>query len=144
MTVALKNEECAPTYRLHKMQALNDMCISKFQGMVRPGKNIFIHKTIVSFSGRLLMKQYIPPKSKMVFKFCIDTVYTWNVSIYAGKNAAASVPTNVVLKVLNSLVGCGKATVTKNCYTIVVLARKVLDCDASSWHTTYKQKSNFT
>jgi hypothetical protein len=26
----------------------------------------------------------------------------------------------------------------------VVLARKVLDCDASSWHTTYKQESNST
>jgi hypothetical protein len=78
----------------------------------------------------------------MVFKLCIDMVYMWNVSIYAGKNAGASVPTNMVLKLLNSLLGCGRATVTKNYYTTVVLARKVLDYDASSWHTTYKQKSN--
>jgi hypothetical protein len=56
MTVALKNEECAPTYKLHKMQPVNDTCISKFQGMVKPGKNICIDETIVPFSGRLLMK----------------------------------------------------------------------------------------
>jgi hypothetical protein len=64
--MALKNEECAPTYRLYKMRPLNDMCISKFHGMVRAGKNVCIDETIVSFSWRLPMKMYIPPKSTWI------------------------------------------------------------------------------
>jgi hypothetical protein len=118
------------------MQPLNDMCISKFQGMVSPGKNVCIDETIVPFSGCLLIKQYIPKKTHkygiMVFKLCTDTVSTWNLSIYAGKkaDAVASVPTNVALKLLDSLLGCGRAAVTDSCYTVVVSTKKFIGCDA--------------
>jgi hypothetical protein len=58
------------------------------------------------------MKQYVPLNKYGLKVF--TGAYTSNLSVYVGKKAhfIASSPTNVVLKLLGSLLGCGRKVVT--------------------------------
>lgn len=128
------NAQCPEGDRLYKVQPLLNEIIKNYQKIYTPGKTFCIDETMVPFQGRLLFKQYNPQKGHKygikMFKLCSESGYTWNMSIYAGKEKQddlLSVSTKVVLKLATDLLGCGRLCVTDNWYTSLQLAHILLD-----------------
>ncbi|XP_044764485.1 piggyBac transposable element-derived protein 4-like [Coccinella septempunctata] len=127
------NEMCPPGNRVHKFQPFLDTLVKKYQQVFTPGSTFCIDESLVPFRGRLIFKQYIPLKTHKygikIFKLCSGGGYTWNMRIYCGKeqDAGASVPTNVVLSLAESLLDEGRTAITDNYYTSLDLANKLLE-----------------
>ncbi|KAB0790392.1 hypothetical protein PPYR_15240, partial [Photinus pyralis] len=127
------NQTCPEGDRGYKIEPLINSLVKKFQNVYTPGKEFCIDETLVPFRGRLIMKQYIPQKTHKygikLFKLCCENGYTWNIKLYCGKekDAGASVPTNVVMKLSEKLLNTGRTIVTDNYYTSLELANKLLD-----------------
>lgn len=104
-----------------------------FQIAYTPEKDICIDETMVPFRGRLNIKQYIPRKSHKyglkLFKLCVKGGYTWNIKVYAGKEATSThqeLSTRVVLEVISSLLTSGRTLYTDNLYIGVMLAHELI------------------
>ncbi|XP_063913566.1 piggyBac transposable element-derived protein 4-like [Zophobas morio] len=129
------NEQCPEGDRLYKIQPLIDMLTKNYQTVYTPGKTFCIDETMVPFQGRLVFKQYNPQKTHKygikVFKLCCNNGYTWNISIYAGKEKTTDNPlavsTQIVLKLAKDLLGSGRLCITDNWYTSLQLAHILLD-----------------
>lgn len=127
------NDECPEGDRLYKIQPLLDMIIENCQKLYTPGRVFCIDETLIPFRGRLLMKQYIPQKTHKygikMFKLCCNRGYTWNMKLYAGKEAdrGVSVPTKIVTTLSEKLLNCGRIAITDNYYTSLELANILLD-----------------
>jgi hypothetical protein len=65
---------------------LNDTYVQLYN----PFEHLAVDEVIVLFEGRVIFKQYIPKKHKRfgikTYKLCDMTVYTYNTSVYLGKN----------------------------------------------------------
>ena len=91
------NETCHPrghpAYdRLHKIRPLIDHLSSKFADAYTPSQNICIDESLVQFTGRLGIKQYIPSKRARygvkMYKLCERaTGYTYRFRVYEGKDS---------------------------------------------------------
>lgn len=127
------NQACPEGNRIFKIEPLIDLFIEKCQEVYTPGSVVCIDETLIPFRGRLLMKQYIPNKTHKyglkMFKLCCNNGFTWNMKLYSGKekDATASVPTKVVMKLSEKLLNAGRTIVTDNYYTSLELANKLLD-----------------
>lgn len=127
------NNSCPEGDRLYKIQPLLDMFIQNSQKVFTPGQVVCIDETLVPFRGRLVMKQYIPQKTHKygvkLFKLCCDRGYTWNLKVYAGKEAdgGVSVPTKIVTSLAENLLDSGRVIITDNYYTSLELANILLD-----------------
>jgi hypothetical protein len=65
-----------------------------------------------------------------LFKLCLSRGYTYDLKVYCGKEAEgshASVPTQVVMQLLNRCLDEGRTLCTDNYYTSVELPKKLLD-----------------
>jgi hypothetical protein len=55
-----------------------------------PSEHLALNKIIILFKGRVIFKQHIPKKNKCfgveVYKLCIMTAYSYDMSIYFGKD----------------------------------------------------------
>ncbi|XP_044765983.1 piggyBac transposable element-derived protein 4-like isoform X1 [Coccinella septempunctata] len=129
------NEQCPEGDRLYKIQPLVDMLTKNYKSIYTPGKTFCIDETMVPFQGRLVFKQYNPQKTHKygikLFKLCCDKGYTWNLSIYAGKertsDSSLAVSTQIVLKLAKDLLQSGRICVIDNWYTSLQLAHILLD-----------------
>ena len=124
------NEEAAGD-RTHKVNALMKALIAKFSDARNPAEDIVIDETMVAFRGRLYFRQYLPGKAHKygvkIFKLCDKTGYTYNMTIYKGKNDRTfSMPTEIVLNLSQPYLNNGRTLVTDNFYTSVELANKLL------------------
>ncbi|CAH1989935.1 unnamed protein product [Acanthoscelides obtectus] len=87
---------------------------------------------LVPFQGRLKFKQYIANKRHKfgikLFKLCLEGGYTYDFNVYCGKEHAegSSVPTNVVMKLMDGLLDKGRTLAIDNYYTSVTLAHALL------------------
>ncbi|KAJ8933858.1 hypothetical protein NQ318_004689 [Aromia moschata] len=100
-----------------------------------------IDESVIPFQGRLVFKQYNPQKTHKygikIFKLCCENGYTWNMSIYSGKEKeqiantpnteSILVATKVVLNLSKELLGSGRICVIDNWYTSLQLAHILLD-----------------
>jgi len=124
------NEEAAGD-RTHKVNALMKALITKFANARNPAEDIVIDETMIAFRGRLQFRQYLPGKAHKygvkIFKLCDKTGYTYNMTIYKGKNDRTfSMPTEIVLNLSQPYLTDGRTLVTDNFYTSVELATKLL------------------
>lgn len=119
--------------RLQKISPLVNKLQDSFQKYIVPGEYLCIDETLVPFKGRLKFKQYIANKKHKfgikIFKLCLKGGYTYNFSIYCGKeyNVGESVPSAVVMKLMGNLLDCGRTLCTDNYYTSVSLAHSLLN-----------------
>jgi len=76
--------------RLWKIRDLFDILNATFSKFYNLSKNLAIDEVIVSFKGRVIIKQYIPKKYKCfgikIFKLCDLTGYMYDVKVYLGKD----------------------------------------------------------
>ena len=76
--------------RLWKIRDLFDILNATFSKFYNLSKNLAIDEVIVSFKGRVIIKQYIPNKYKCfgikIFKLCDLTGYMYDVKVYLGKD----------------------------------------------------------
>lgn len=119
--------------RLRKISPLVDMLKERFQSVLIPQRDICIDETLVPFRGRLGFRQYIQNKRHKfgikLFKLCCKDGYTYNLSVYCGqehKNENLTVPTSVVLKLIEPLLDKGRVLYVDNYYTSVELAKVLL------------------
>ncbi|KAG8239644.1 hypothetical protein J437_LFUL019005 [Ladona fulva] len=125
------DEEDLENDRLHKIQPLLDKIVIKFHKMYNPGENICIDESLVPFQSRLIKKQYIPQKRHKygvkLYKLCFDKGYTWNMKIYAGKDAGRSAPTAVVRELAKRLLDARRKLIADNYYTSLELAELLIN-----------------
>lgn len=126
------NEDFTDASKLRKLTPLLNLLKSKYQSVVVPQKNLCIDETLVPFRGRLSFRQYIKNKRHKfgikLFKLCTKGGYTYNLSVYCGKenDDKEPVPTRVVNNLLGDLLGKGYTLYTDNYYTSINLAHKLL------------------
>lgn len=128
------NDTAVPGDRLHKIAPLMNKLLESSQSAVEPGEKFCIDETLVPFRGRLAFKQYIKNKRHKfgikLFKLCLEQGYTYNLSIYCGKeenkDKTISVPTKVVLSLSDNLLDSGRKLYTDNYYTSVSIAHQLL------------------
>lgn len=121
----------------------------RFQLLVTPSEEVCIDETLVPFQGRLIFRQYIQNKRHKfgikLFKLCLSRGYTYDLKVYCGKEAEgshASVPTQVVMQLLNRCLDEGRTLCTDNYYTSVELAKKLLDRKTHLVGTLRKNRKN--
>ncbi|EPB69401.1 transposase, IS4 family [Ancylostoma ceylanicum] len=121
------------TSKTYKIDDFMKLFISNCQRLLIPGKDVCIDESLIPFRGRLKFRQYIPSKKHKygikVFKVCSQHGYTYDMKIYAGKEdqpRAGSVAEDVVLKLMENLLGKGRTLYTDNWYTSLPLARSLL------------------
>jgi hypothetical protein len=119
--------------RLYKIAEFMDKFNHKCQEVYRPGKDVCVDESLIPFRGRIVFRQYIPNKRHRygikVFKLCSRGGYTYKMSIYAGKQQqprTGSVAEDVVMKLMEGLLDCGRVLYTDNWYTSIVLAKNLL------------------
>jgi hypothetical protein len=121
--------------RLYKITPLLNVLRESFQSKVVPGEYLCIDETLVPFKGRLKFKQYISNKRHKfgikLFKLCLKGGYLYDLKVYCGqendKERSETVPTKVVMNLVQQLLGKGRTLCTDNYYTSVELAHKLLD-----------------
>ncbi|KAJ8937948.1 hypothetical protein NQ318_013204 [Aromia moschata] len=135
------NSLCPKGDRIYKVQPLLDRLIQNYKKIYTPRKMFCIDESVIPFQGRLVFKQYNPQKTHKygikIFKLCCENGYTWNMSIYSGKEKeqiaitpnteSILVATKVVLNLSEELLGSGRICVIDNWYTSLQLAHILLD-----------------
>lgn len=129
------NDQAVPGNRTHKLDNVFDKLVQNFKSAYVPGQKVCIDETMVPFRGRLSFRQYIPSKRHRygikLYKLCTDKGYTWNVSVYVGRDLtddkAQSASENVTLKLIEDLLEEGRTLYVDNFYTSVPLAYKLLE-----------------
>ncbi len=126
--IHFNDNEIVSEDRLQKIRPLLNKIIQNFQKIVNPGEVVCIDETLVPWRGRSGFRQYIANKRHRfgikVFKLCLAGGYTYNLHVYCGqeKSKEKTVPSGVVMKLMEELVGMGRTLCTDNYYTSVSLA----------------------
>lgn len=142
---AANNETESQGGRLYKVQPLIDRILPKYQNIIIPQEDICIDETIIPWRGRLKFRQYVPNKRHRygvkVFKLCLTSGYTWNIKVYAGKEATSgvSVPQKVVMDLIDPLLHAGRTLYCDNWYTSIPLATTLME---SSTHLVGTLRGN--
>ena len=76
--------------RLWKMRNLFEILNEKFSKFYNPSEHLAVDEVIVKYEGRVIFPQYIPKKRKRfgikIYKLCDDTGYTYDMTVYLGKD----------------------------------------------------------
>ena len=85
------NETIAQGDRLGKVQLLIRLVQKKFQDMYTPEEHVVDDKSLVSWQGQIVFRQYLPSKAHKygikVFKLCSASGYMWSIIVYGGRAA---------------------------------------------------------
>jgi hypothetical protein len=108
--------------RLYKITPLLNVLRESFQSKVVPGEYLCIDETLVPFKGRLKFKQYISNKRHKfgikLLKLCLKGGYLYDLKVYCGqendKERSETVPTKVVMNLVQQLLGKGRTLCTDN------------------------------
>lgn len=128
------NEEAQYENRLRKKDEILQKFIANFQSSYSPTQKICIDETMVPWRSRLFFRQYIPSKRHRygikLYKLYTGKGFTWNLSVYIGKDKSndsnLSASESVVIKLVKDLLDEGRTLYTDNFYTSVPLARTLL------------------
>jgi hypothetical protein len=114
--------------KLYKITPLLNILREYFQSKVVPGEYLCIDETLVSFKGRLNNRHKF---SINLFKLCLKGGYLYDLKVYCGqendKGRSETVPTKVVMNLVQQITGKERTLCTDNYYTSVELAHKLLD-----------------
>lgn len=132
--------------KLYKINPLVEMLVQSFKSLYIPEEYVCVDETLLPFRGRLGFRQFIKNKRHKygvkLFKLCSGSGYTYNLSIYAGKNVdnRKTTPFDVVVLLTNDLLQEGRTVVTDNWYTSIQLANKMLDAETHLIGTVRKNR----
>ncbi|KAL7635477.1 UNVERIFIED_CONTAM: hypothetical protein RMT77_014546 [Armadillidium vulgare] len=117
--------------RIGKIAPLIDLLVKNFQSVFCPPKDVVIDETLVPWRGRLIFRQYIPQKAHKygikLFKLCTTEGYTYNFSVYSGKQEGEyGVAKKVCEKLMHNLLNEGRTLYVDNFYTSYELALSML------------------
>ncbi|CAL1277651.1 unnamed protein product [Larinioides sclopetarius] len=127
-----------PLPGLRKIYELFDALNTKFQSSYIPECEVSVDESLLLYKGRLAVKQYIPNKiSRFGVKFyqlCeARSGYIWSSLIYTGKDmllwqeaSKYSTTTNIVMALIENLLGQGYCVTLDNFYTPPELAEVLL------------------
>lgn len=127
------NNEVITEDRLRKLNPLLKEIRETFQRVIVPSEYVCIDETLVPFRGRLSFLQYISNKKHKfgikLFKLCLSGGYTYDFKVYCGKSKDenVSVPTKIVIDLMDNLLDKGRTLCTDNYYTSVTLALALLN-----------------
>ena len=126
-------ETCQSTTRRSKVQPFLDLLIPLFQQCLTPGRQISIDEAMITFRGRIFFRQYIrgKPEPWGIEAYESQTGYMYNLFIYYGRETQLTSTehnhtTNVVLTLVNPLVGLGYDLYTDRFYASPALASELL------------------
>ncbi|XP_014486513.1 PREDICTED: piggyBac transposable element-derived protein 4-like [Dinoponera quadriceps] len=135
--------------RLYKIRNVFEAIVHTFKSTIKPGKNIVIDESMIPWRGRLIFRQYIPGKRHKygikAYKLCLPEGYTYNMEIYAGKNAEPIAKTHshdVVIKLIRDLLFEGRILFTDSFYTSIPLAEELLQKKTFICGTIKKNKKH--
>lgn len=136
------NAQCLPrnhpSYdKLFKIRPLINFFCASFKEMFTPDRNICVDESLVHFTGRLGIKQYLPSKRARrgvkFYKVCDRaTGYTYDFMIYEGKDRQLNPPGcptymgtsgKIVWQLIQPLLGKGYHLYVDNFYTSLPLFR---------------------
>ncbi|KAJ8931442.1 hypothetical protein NQ314_015624 [Rhamnusium bicolor] len=88
----LNNEDLtADNDRLLKLKGIVNLICNQFKETLSPGNSVVIDESMVPWRDQLVFRQYLPAKSHKyglkLYKICTPEGYTYDLRIYAGKNA---------------------------------------------------------
>ncbi|XP_068712041.1 piggyBac transposable element-derived protein 4-like [Montipora foliosa] len=121
--------------KLYKVRPLLDSVVSSIPSEYRPTKNVSIDEAMISFKGRLGIKQYMPLKPvKRGIKVweCADALngYVCNLSVYTGKERHANPEQGLGYRVVHNLtrplVGKNHHDFIDTFFSSIVLAENLL------------------
>ncbi|XP_023230290.1 piggyBac transposable element-derived protein 4-like [Centruroides sculpturatus] len=130
--------ETHPNPKLNKIWPLIEHLNFKFSTLYTPEEDITVDESLLLFKGRLSWKQYIRSKrARFGIKFynlCESSSgYLWNFTIYTGKGTVLNekyknmpLTTQIVLTLVEPLLGKGYCLTTDNFYTSPQLADYLL------------------
>ncbi|XP_017478567.1 PREDICTED: piggyBac transposable element-derived protein 4-like [Rhagoletis zephyria] len=123
------NNENLTEDRLQKLSPLIEKLRESFQQPIIPSEYVCIDETLVPFRGRLKFRQYIANKRHKfgikLFKLCLEYGYTYDFKVYCGKSKDenVSVPSKVVMDLMEKLLDQGRTLCTDNYYKSVNVKR---------------------
>ncbi|XP_067123686.1 piggyBac transposable element-derived protein 4-like, partial [Centruroides vittatus] len=132
--------ETHPNPKLNKIWPIIEKLHFKFSSLYTPEENITVDESLLLYKGRLSWKQYIPSKrARFGIKFynlCESSSgYLWNFIIYTGKGTILNekykdmpLTTQIVLTLIDPLLGKGYCLTTDNYYTSPQLADHLVSC----------------
>lgn len=122
----------------------------QYELVLMPEKNVCIDKPLIPFRESLSFCQYIPNKRHKygikLFKICSERCYTYNLSSNAGKKNKPknnSVAEDVVLNLIDNLLGYNRTLYTDNRYRSVNLANELLKQSKNLVGTARKNRVGF-
>jgi hypothetical protein len=129
------NEDNLNNDRLWKIQKLVDMFLTNFKTAIAPGKEVVIDESMVPWRGRLLFRQYIPQKTHKygikLYKLCLPSGYTYNLSIYAGKTSESTANIGhahrITMNLMEGLLDEGRILFGDNFYSSLPLIEELMD-----------------
>ena len=126
------NETADITKRLWKIQPILDELNENFKKYYNPQEFVCVNESMIPFRGRIIFRQYMKQKrhkyGRKIFKLCCGFGYTYNFSVYTGKNSdeVNMTPTNIVMNLCQNLFNKGHTVCTDNWYTSVDLAKRLI------------------
>ena len=124
-------EKEGDTGKLKKMQHFVQHFSEQFRNYYVPKKNVSIDESLIGYEGRGPAIQYKPHKHHHCFGFKLfslresESGYTYNFSIYEGKQSSSS-EYGICIELMAPLLGQGYQLFTDNWYTAVPLAESLL------------------
>ena len=122
--------------RLAKLNPLLVLSEARFKSVYMPDSIVTIDETMVPWRGRLFFRQYIPGKAHKygvkMYKAEDTGGYIWNFMVYTSKqNPTATLghSQTVTMHLLKDLLGCYRTVVADNFFTIITLAKQLLEND---------------
>ena len=96
--------------------------------MCNPTEHLAVLEVIVLYKRKVIFQQYIPKKHKRfgikIYKLCDSLVYTYDISVYLGKQrqrATAKITHGTVLQVIQTAEGLGHKVFMNNYFTLPAL-----------------------
>lgn len=143
-----KNDDANKSDRLYRVRNLLDIMNENFKKHYTPGEDLCIDESVVPFRGRIIFRQYNKQKRHKYgikeFKLCTLPGYTYNISIYAGKekDEVNTTAAKVVMSLCSDLLNKGHTMYTDNWYTSTDLARDLLKNETHLVGTLRKNRKN--
>lgn len=104
---------------------------------------------MVSFQGRLLIRQYNPNKTHKyglkIYKATTDDGYVWKYKVYCGQDPQISSldkPGSVIVELCEDLLDQGRMIIADNWYTSIPLAEYLLTRKTDLCRTLRKNRKN--
>ncbi|KAL4112702.1 hypothetical protein QTP88_016440 [Uroleucon formosanum] len=122
--------------KLAPIRELFELFVENCKKCFSPSEYVTIDEQLVKFRGRCPFRVYLPNKPakygvKIFALVDAKMMYTWNMEVYCAKQPVgpyniSNSPSDVVMRLMNPILGSGRNLTTDNWYTSIPLAKFTL------------------